>query len=61
MGGGFSWGGVEGWGENADNGNWITINYFFKKERIKDVPSSKECDTREKHVSVQRNKNKLKY
>ena len=24
-GGGFRWGGVEGWGENADNCNWITI------------------------------------
>ena len=28
-GGGFSWGGVEGWGENADNSNQITIK--FKK------------------------------
>ena len=24
-GGGFGWGGVEGWGENADNCNWMTI------------------------------------
>ena len=24
-GGGFGWGGVEGWGEKADNCNWITI------------------------------------
>ena len=23
-GGGIGWGGVEGWGENADNCNWIT-------------------------------------
>ena len=29
-GGGFGWGGVEGWGENADNCNWITIK--VKKE-----------------------------
>ena len=34
--GGFGWGGVEGWGENVDNCNGITIkilkyiiNYFF--------------------------------
>ena len=27
-GGGFSWGGVEGWGENADNCNGITIKIF---------------------------------
>ena len=24
-GGGFDWGGVEGWGENADNCNWTAI------------------------------------
>ena len=24
-GGGTDWGGVEGWGENADNFNWIKI------------------------------------
>ena len=24
-GGGFGWGGVEGWGEKAYNYNWITI------------------------------------
>ena len=29
-GGGTGWGGVEGWGENADNCNWIKIN--LKKE-----------------------------
>ena len=29
-GGGFGWGGVEGWGENADNCNWITIRIFKK-------------------------------
>ena len=23
-------GGVEGWGEKADNCNWITINFFLK-------------------------------
>ena len=28
--GGFGWGGVEGWGENADNCNWITITFFKK-------------------------------
>ena len=31
-GGGFSWGGVEGWGEKAYNCNWKTIK---KKERKK--------------------------
>ena len=29
-GGGFGGGGVEGWGENADNCNWITIKIFKK-------------------------------
>ena len=29
-GGGFGWGGVEGWGEKAHNCNWITIKHFFK-------------------------------
>ena len=24
-GGGFGWGGVEGWGEKVDNCNWITV------------------------------------
>ena len=32
QGGGFGWVGVEGWGENADNCNRITIKIFFKKE-----------------------------
>ena len=32
-GGGFSWGGVEGWGEKAYNCNWITIK--IKKNKIK--------------------------
>ena len=27
-GGGFGWGGVTGWGENAENCNWKTINMF---------------------------------
>ena len=31
-GGGFSWGGVEGWGEKAYNCNLITIK-IFKKEK----------------------------
>ena len=31
-GGGFGWGGVEGWGENADNCNLITIKI------LKNVP-----------------------
>ena len=29
-GGGFTWSGVEGWGENADNCNW-TIKNMYKK------------------------------
>ena len=33
-GGGFGWSGVEGWGENADNCNWIKIK--IKKKRIVD-------------------------
>ena len=28
--GGFGWGRVEGWGENADNCNGITIKNFLK-------------------------------
>ena len=31
-GGGFGRGGVEGWGENADNCNWITIKVKLKKD-----------------------------
>ena len=30
-GGGFGWGGVEGWGENADNSNRITIKILNNK------------------------------
>ena len=30
-GGGFSWGGAEGWGEKAYNCNWITIKIKIKK------------------------------
>ena len=30
-GGGFGWGGVEGWGENADNYNCITIKILKNK------------------------------
>ena len=29
---GFGWGGVEGWGENADNCNWITIKIKKKAD-----------------------------
>ena len=32
--GGIGRGGVEGWGENADNGNWITIKIKKKKEQV---------------------------
>ena len=31
--GGFSWGGVEGWGEKAYNCNWITIKIFKKRKK----------------------------
>ena len=31
-GGGFTWGGVEGWGEKAYNCNWITIKIKKKKK-----------------------------
>ena len=31
-GGGLGWGGVEGWGENAENCNWPTIK---RKELLK--------------------------
>ena len=31
-GGGFSWGGVEGWGEKAYNCNWITIKILKKSK-----------------------------
>ena len=30
--GGTGWGGVEGWGENADNCNCIKINKFLKND-----------------------------
>ena len=30
-GGGFGWGGVERWGENADDCNWVTIKIKKKK------------------------------
>ena len=30
VGGGFSWGGVEGWGEKSYNCNWKTIKIFLK-------------------------------
>ena len=33
-GGGFGWCGVEGWGENADNCNRITIKIFLKEKEI---------------------------
>ena len=33
-GGGTGWGGVEGWGENADNCNRIKINKLIKKINI---------------------------
>ena len=39
MEGGFSWGGVEGWGEKAHNCNWITIKKNFLK-RKNTIPSS---------------------
>ena len=48
-GGGFSWGGVEGWGEKAYNCNWITIK-IFKKRRDKET---NEVDCRErKQINV---------
>ena len=31
--GGFGWSGVEGWGENADNCNWITINFLLNSKK----------------------------
>ena len=34
-GGGFSWGGVEGWGQKAHNCNGITIKIKIKKKRNK--------------------------
>ena len=38
-GGGFSWGGVEGWGEKAYNCNRITIKFFLnvKKKKRKNL------------------------
>ena len=32
-GGGFSWGGVEGWGEKAHNCHWTIKNFFFLNPR----------------------------
>ena len=31
--GGFSWGGVEGWGEKAHNCKWLTIKITIKKNK----------------------------
>ena len=39
-GGGFSWGGVEGWGEKAYNCNWITIKIFKKQQKINKIKYS---------------------
>ena len=42
-GGGFSWGGVEGWGEKAHNCNWITKkNLKKKKYEIKYAEATKK-------------------
>ena len=40
----LNWSGVEGWGENADNCNWITIKIKIKKK----LPTEKKKKT---HVS----------
>ena len=42
-GGGFGWGGVEGWGEKADNCNWITINFLKKICYRGKLLDSKKC------------------
>ena len=42
-GGGFGWGGVEGWGENADNCNWITIKNLKKDLKKQFVNFDKLC------------------
>ena len=42
-GGGFSWGGVEGWGETAYNCNWITIKIKEKKEISFSIPLLLVC------------------
>ena len=34
-GGGFGWGGVDGWVEKAYNCNWITIKIKLKKRKEK--------------------------
>ena len=33
-GGGFGWGGVEKWGENADNFNWTAIKKRKRKKKV---------------------------
>ena len=33
-GGGFNWGGVEGWGGKAHNCNWITIKNLKKRKKL---------------------------
>ena len=40
----FGWGGVEGWGENTDNFNWITIKIFFKKEKKTETSVGKDVE-----------------
>ena len=42
-GGGFGWGGVEGWGEKAHNCNWITIKIYLKKKKKKKHDSKENC------------------
>ena len=44
-GGGFSWGEVEGWGENADNCNRITMKTKKKKEPMQLKPVRVGPDT----------------
>ena len=33
-GGGIGWGGVEGWGENADNCNWIKKKKRYRTLKV---------------------------
>ena len=52
-GGGFTWGGVEGWGEKAYNCNCITIKKN-KKNKLKKKKKKKD------HMEVKKKKGKAK-
>ena len=56
-GGGIGWGDVEGWGENADNCNWITIKkidgtHKKKNEDTSQIPAKIIINSLKKEVII---------